>query len=84
MGTPYQSLFSKGQLVRIASREALDQFKETWRYHHKLEATQLLCANRVARIASVAYYHGGDVLYELEGAPGIWHECCLTEVSSGE
>jgi hypothetical protein len=29
-------------------------------------------------VTSVRYYHGGDVLYELEGIPGIWHEACLT------
>jgi hypothetical protein len=28
---------------------------------------------------SVGFYHGGDVLYVLEGIPGVWHESCLTK-----
>jgi hypothetical protein len=25
----------------------------------------------------VGFYHGGDVLYTLDGIPGLWHEQCL-------
>ena len=31
----------------------------------------------------VGYYHGGDVLYELEGVPGVWHEVCLRKAGTG-
>ena len=34
-------------------------------------------AGTVARVATVGFYHGGDVLYTLENIPGIWHEVCL-------
>jgi hypothetical protein len=27
----------------------------------------------------VSFYHGGDVLYELQTAPGTWHEQLLEE-----
>jgi hypothetical protein len=36
----------------------------------------------VARIATVAFYHGGEVLYTLENIPGIWHEVCLDSASA--
>jgi hypothetical protein len=31
-------------------------------------------------VRDVGFYHGGDVLYHLDGAPGIWHEVCLHAV----
>jgi hypothetical protein len=31
---------------------------------------------RAAKVKSIGYYHGGDVLYQLEGVPGIWQEQC--------
>ena len=34
-------------------------------------------AGKAARVADVGFYHGGDVLYGLEGIPGTWHEACL-------
>ena len=79
MGQPYQERFSKGALVKIAAKDALEHFRDTWQYHHKLEPVQLSHANGTARVASVGFYHGGDVLYKLEGVPGIWHECCLSD-----
>jgi hypothetical protein len=84
MGKPYEALFSEGERVKIAAGDVLERFHNTWEHHHKLEAKQLPYAGRVARVASVGYYHGGDVLYQLEGIPGIWHECCLTQFPYGE
>lgn len=37
-------------------------------------------ADKIAKVKSVGFYHGGDVLYELKGVPGIWHEQCLRPV----
>lgn len=28
-------------------------------------------------ISTVGFYHGGDVIYTLEKAPGTWHEQLL-------
>jgi hypothetical protein len=42
-------------------------------------AEQLVFAGSSATIASVGFYHCGDVLYVLEGIPGVWHESCLTK-----
>ena len=48
-----------------------------WRWHHPLESERLQFAGNEATVDSVAFYHGGDVLYTLHGIPGIWHEACL-------
>jgi len=78
----YRERYPKGTSVKVASRQELEQFRETWCYHHKLEAEQLLYAGRTTRVTSAGFYHGGDVLYQLENIPGIWHECCLRVVDS--
>jgi hypothetical protein len=76
-GTPYRESFPAGTSVRIADLPTLDEFRRTWKYHNKLEGQQLACHDQIAVVKQVGFYHGGDVLYELEGVPGIWHECCL-------
>ena len=73
----YCELFPKGTSVKIASRLELEEFRRTWRFHHKLEAEQLSYADRTTLVKAVGFYHGGDVLYELEDVPGTWHESCL-------
>jgi hypothetical protein len=80
-GRPYIAKFAKGSKVRIAGRAYLQQFQKTWRHHHKLTEHQVDFAEQSASVTSVSFYHGGDVLYELEGVPGIWHESCLTAVT---
>jgi hypothetical protein len=73
----YKSKYSVGEKVRVASREMLETFLATWRYHHKLQREQLEFGGTTAEVSKVGFYHGGDVLYELNGVPGIWHEACL-------
>ena len=75
---PYQEQFPIGTTVRIAERAELERFRSEWQFHHKLQAEQLSCAGRTARVRNVGFYHGGDVLYHLDGVPGTWHEVCLT------
>jgi hypothetical protein len=74
---PYEELFRAGTRVRIAPRQQLEQFKERWHFHHPLTADQLEFAGRQSTVREVSFYHGGDVLYTLDGIPGIWHEECL-------
>lgn len=74
----YEALYPAGTRIRVASRDSLERFRKDWKYHHPLEPLQLEWADREAVVSSVGYYHGGDVLYEIEGLPGIWHEPCLT------
>jgi len=73
----YKAKWAKGSAVKIVSLSALEQFRNTWKFHDPLQPDQLQYAANTARVASVGYYHGGDVLYQLEDIPGTWHECCL-------
>lgn len=66
-------------MVQIASIAQLKAFRSTWRNHHPLNDNQLAFAGRTARVSEASFYHGGDPLYWLDGAPGTWHECCLNE-----
>lgn len=77
----YESLFEVGQQVRIQSLDELQAFRESWKFHHPLVEEQLAFAGQSATVASVGFYHGGDVLYWLVGIPGTWHEACLAGVT---
>lgn len=77
---PMQQEFPDGSRVRIESESVLRQFFQTWPYHHKLTSEQLNFANWVGRVELHGFYHGGDELYTVEGAPGIWHEQLLRPV----
>ena len=74
---PYVASFKLGAEVLIADLPALETFVRGWRYHNPLRQEQLAYAGRLARVARVGFYHGGDPLYELENIPGVWHEICL-------
>jgi hypothetical protein len=77
MAMLYTEKFPVGSRVRIADLEFLEEFKRSWKYHHPLESMQLERAGVVATVSKVGFYHGGDVLYQLEGILGTWHEACL-------
>jgi hypothetical protein len=72
--------FTDGSTVRIAEHDALDNFFRTWRYHHKMQPEQLKYAGQIAVVERSTMYHGGDILYQLVGVPGVWHEQCLAPV----
>jgi hypothetical protein len=74
---PYQEQFPKGTKVKIADRAFLDDFKATWKYHHPLTDEHLRYAGARSQVKGAGFYHGGDVLYQLEDVPGTWHEACL-------
>jgi hypothetical protein len=78
---PYNAEYAEGSEVRIVSRLDLEEFMRTWQHHNKLRPEQLEYADRIARVESVGFYHGGDELYKLEGIPGVWHEPCLRNIS---
>ena len=80
----YKPAFPIGSQVRIASLPQLQRFRATWKYHHPLTLEQLESADVLASVDKIGYYHGGDVLYELRDVPGIWHECCLSEIPRNE
>jgi hypothetical protein len=73
----YREKFPIGTVVRIAPLEQLQAFKRDWKYHHPLQDEQLQFAGTANRVRTVGFYHGGDVIYHLETAPGTWHEGVL-------
>lgn len=75
--SPYNEQFPVGTRVQIVSRERLEEFKRSWHYHHPLVDEQLAFAGQQTTVREVAFYHGGDVLYTLDGINGTWHEQCL-------
>lgn len=79
---PYSELFPVGSTVKIQSRQQLEEFQRTWEYHHPLLEEQLPYAGRDATVRTVGFYHGGDVLYELDDIPGTWHERCLSSAQN--
>jgi len=66
-----------GTTVRVADRATLDEFCRSWKLHHPLQRAQLKYAGRTAKVSRSFMYHGGDVLYELKGVLGVWHERLL-------
>jgi hypothetical protein len=75
--------YAVGTTVRIKPRATLETYQRPqWKYHHPLDAEQIQYAERTAQVASSGMYHGGDVLYQLSGIPGIWHEACLDAAGS--
>ena len=75
---PYDpAKFKEGAAVRVVDRAALEEFDRTWKLHNPLQPEQLEHAGKVTRVKQSSMYHGGDILYLLEGLPGIWHECCV-------
>ncbi len=77
----YDALYPIGTRVRIADRDVLEQFRASWHYHNPLDDEQLAYADQPATVKKVGFYHGGDVLYELDGIPGTWHEQVLRAAS---
>ncbi len=67
-------MFEVGDAVRIEKRETLERFRAEWNLHDPLTDAQMTYADRTAVVKSVGFYHGGDVLYVLDGIPGVWHE----------
>jgi hypothetical protein len=70
--------YQPGDTVRINDREALEAFARSWKLHHPLETSQIAFGGQTAKVRTSAMYHGGDILYELEGVPGIWHQQLLS------
>ena len=77
---PYVLEFPVGSLVIVKSREVLDEFERTWRYHNRLKSEQLDFAGVIGRVKEYGFYFGGDEIYQLDGIPGTWHEECLESI----
>jgi hypothetical protein len=73
----YEERFPAGSRVRVRELAELTRFQRDWKWHHPLDGDRLQYAGQTATVATVGFYHGGDVLYTLDGIPGTWHEACL-------
>ena len=78
---PYHASFPKGAQAQVASLDVLEKFRREWTRHDPILPEQLACADKIAVVKAIGYYHGGDVLYRLDELPGVWHECCLRNPS---
>jgi len=80
--TPYYdpAKYREGDQVQVAPTAVLRAFQESWKLHHPLQPEQIGHAGRKAKVLKSLMYHGGYILYQLEGVPGIWHEQCLEAV----
>ena len=76
---PYREKFPVGSSIRIKRSEELESSKRNWKLHHPLSAEQVAYVGRTDSVLRVSFYHGGDVLYDLQIAPGTWHEQLLEE-----
>jgi hypothetical protein len=74
---PHNQQFALGTRVQIVPRDMLEEFRRTWISHHPLTVEQLAYAGQQAMVRDVVFYHGGDVLYTLDGVAGTWHEQCV-------
>jgi len=72
--------FQAGDSVRIVDRNVLDDFVQSWKFHHPVQPDQLPYAGQTAKVSESAMYHGGDILYVLVGIPGMWHQRLLMTV----
>ncbi len=73
----YNAEFPIGTKVYIKGRRELEAFASERKLHNPLDESQIEYAGHWTTVVWVGFYHGGDELYRLADAPGIWHECCL-------
>jgi hypothetical protein len=52
---PYQESFPIGSIVCIASRETLEEFERTWKFHNKLQPGQLNYAGKSGKVLAVGF-----------------------------
>jgi hypothetical protein len=72
--------YPAGALVRVVSPRELERFFRSWKFDHPLRPEQLQYGGQSARVVRSMMYGGGNILYELDGIPGIWHEACVEGV----
>jgi len=69
-----ESKFPLGSPVRIKSTGQLEAFRHNTRLRYPPEAEQVAFGGKTDSVRRIISSVRGDVLYELEMAPGMWHE----------
>ena len=80
----YDERFPVGTTVKIKEREYFQDFLKSWHLHNPLCPEQVSHGGQLDVVKKVGFYHGGDILYELEHSPGTWQEQCLQEAPREE
>ena len=73
-GNPHRAKFPLGSFVRIKSKGQLEAFRLNGILRFPPSAPQVACGGEIDSIRRITSSIRGGVLYELEIAPGIWHE----------
>jgi hypothetical protein len=71
---PHRAKFSPGSSVRIKSAGQLEAFSRNGRLRYPPSGKQIAYGGETDSVRRITFSIRGDVLYDLEIAPGLWHE----------
>jgi hypothetical protein len=71
---PYRAKFALGSSVRIKSTGQLEAFSRNGKLRYPPSRKQIAYGGETDSVRRMTFSVRGDVLYELEIAPGLWHE----------
>ena len=74
---PHRAKFPLGSSVRIKSSGQLESFSRNGTLRYPPSGKQLAYGGQTDSVRGITFSIMGDVLYELEAAPGTWHEMLL-------
>src|SRR5580704_18216269 len=74
---PHRAKFSPGSSVRIKSAGQLEAFSRNGKLRYPPSGKQIAYGGETDSVRRITFSVRGDVLYELEKAPGMWHEQLL-------
>lgn len=73
-GNPHRAKFPLRSFVRIKSKGQLEAFRLNGILRFPPSGPQVACGGEIDSIRRITFSIRGGVLYELEIAPGFWHE----------
>jgi hypothetical protein len=71
---PQNAKFPLGSSVRIKSTGQLEAFSRNGKLRYPPSGKQISYGGETDSVRRITFSLSGDVLYELEKAPGMWHE----------
>jgi hypothetical protein len=74
---PHSAKFPIGSSVRIKSSGTLRAFRLPDRLRFPPSEEQVACGGQIDSVRRITFSVKGDVIYELETAPGVWQEQLL-------
>src|ERR1700733_7625734 len=76
-GNPHDARFPLGSSVRIKSTGQLEGYGRSGKLRYPPSGKQMAYGGAADSVRRITFSLRGDVLYELEKAPGMWHEQLL-------